>query len=256
MSYHDPIPSYYKIKMSLLGKISSGEWPIGTRIPSELELSELYQTSRPTVRQAIMSLVHEGYLERVRGRGTFVKRPLITKNAEIFSTFAEDMAKEGIPHASLTVSKTTVHATEGLAAELGITEGDRVYEIVRIRIGSGERLVLRMSYIAEAMCPGLIEEDLDAKPLYEIIRRRTNVFPAAAVQKFRAIVASHTEATLLQIPVGSPLLEWKGIVYDSRETPVEKVRALYRGDKFEFTVTQGRRTADVEQIHVGLGILF
>jgi len=56
----------------LRGQISSGAWPVGDRIPTETELSQLTATSRNTVREAVQSLVHAGLLERRQGSGTYV----------------------------------------------------------------------------------------------------------------------------------------------------------------------------------------
>ncbi|HLZ57373.1 MAG TPA: GntR family transcriptional regulator [Ktedonosporobacter sp.] len=56
-------------------RILDGRFPPGTRLPTELELAQEHQISRDTVRQALALLVSEGLLERVQGRGTFVRRP-------------------------------------------------------------------------------------------------------------------------------------------------------------------------------------
>lgn len=56
----------------LRDQITSGSWPIGGRIPTETELSQLTGTSRNTVREAVQSLVHAGLLERRQGSGTYV----------------------------------------------------------------------------------------------------------------------------------------------------------------------------------------
>jgi DNA-binding FadR family transcriptional regulator len=53
-------------------QITSGGWPVGSRIPTESELSQLTTTSRNTVREAVQSLVHSGLLERRQGSGTYV----------------------------------------------------------------------------------------------------------------------------------------------------------------------------------------
>jgi DNA-binding FadR family transcriptional regulator len=56
----------------LTTQVRSGAWPIGSRIPTETELSQLTGTSRNTVREAVQSLVHAGVLERRQGSGTYV----------------------------------------------------------------------------------------------------------------------------------------------------------------------------------------
>ena len=56
----------------LRGRIVSGEWPVGTRIPPEPALVDLLGVGRNTVREAVQSLVHAGLLERRQGSGTYV----------------------------------------------------------------------------------------------------------------------------------------------------------------------------------------
>ena len=56
----------------LRSEIRSGRWPVGSRIPTEPELTELTGTGRNTVREAVQALVHAGMLERRQGSGTYV----------------------------------------------------------------------------------------------------------------------------------------------------------------------------------------
>lgn len=54
-------------------KIISGQWPEGHKIPTEMELCELFGVSRVTIRRALEGLVDRGYLVRTRGRGSYVQ---------------------------------------------------------------------------------------------------------------------------------------------------------------------------------------
>jgi DNA-binding FadR family transcriptional regulator len=56
----------------LRAQISSGEWPVGTRIPTEPDLVATLGVGRNTVREAVRALVHAGVLERRQGSGTYV----------------------------------------------------------------------------------------------------------------------------------------------------------------------------------------
>jgi GntR family transcriptional regulator of arabinose operon len=69
------IARYAQLISHFREQILDGSLPAGARLPTELDLAEEHQISRGTVRQAMSALVNEGLLERVRGRGTFV-RPL------------------------------------------------------------------------------------------------------------------------------------------------------------------------------------
>ena len=57
-------------------KILRGEYPVGSKLPSERELSEYYNVSRIPVREALKALSDMGILEIKRGAGTFVKSTL------------------------------------------------------------------------------------------------------------------------------------------------------------------------------------
>jgi GntR family transcriptional regulator len=74
-------PMYRHIADDLRAKISSGELAPNAKLPAEGELSEQYEASRNTVREAIRRLTDEGLLESRPGQGTFVSRkvnPFVT----------------------------------------------------------------------------------------------------------------------------------------------------------------------------------
>ncbi|MCM3443126.1 GntR family transcriptional regulator [Metabacillus halosaccharovorans] len=250
------IPLYYQIKQDLLRKIEGGTYEVGEQLPSEHQLMELYGVSRPTVRQAIVELVQEGILVRGRGKGTFVSQPLITSNAQVFTTFADIMQATGVHQEAKLIETKRIKACEKIAEELKLSPGEEVYEIIRLRIGNKEPLVIRTTQISSKLCPGLIEEDLETNTLYAILQEKYGITPAGAVQSFQAVKASEFEANLLNIEIGEPLMLWKGIVYTQDKTPIERVKALYRGDRFSFTIRQGR---DFEAVsgndNMGVGIL-
>jgi len=53
--------------------VTSGEWPVGSRIPTEAELTEALAVGRNTVREAVRALAHGGILEVRQGDGTYVR---------------------------------------------------------------------------------------------------------------------------------------------------------------------------------------
>ncbi len=91
-----PLPLYYQLKELLKSHIELGILKPGDCVPSERELVETYEISRPTVRQAINELVVEGLLTREKGRGTFVSVPKIKQwFLESLSSFFGRNAEEG-----------------------------------------------------------------------------------------------------------------------------------------------------------------
>lgn len=65
-------PSYMQIQNFVYQKIQSGEYCVGTKIPSETELADMFSVSRITANKAIKEMSLTGMLERIRGKGTFV----------------------------------------------------------------------------------------------------------------------------------------------------------------------------------------
>src|SRR5437588_9587793 len=82
---------------------------VGNAIPSERQLSIDLGVSRLTVRAALDDLVREGFLERRRGAGTFVREPKIAQELTMTS-FSEDMRRRGMRPGSRTLSLTTTSA--------------------------------------------------------------------------------------------------------------------------------------------------
>ncbi|MFJ8583046.1 FadR/GntR family transcriptional regulator [Streptomyces sp. NPDC093595] len=56
----------------LRNQITSGEWPVGSRIPTEPELVEQLGVARNTIREAVRALAHNGLLDIRQGSGTYV----------------------------------------------------------------------------------------------------------------------------------------------------------------------------------------
>lgn len=72
-------PKYQVILEDIKSNILSGTYSIGTRIPTESALQEMYKVSRQTVRKAILELANEGFLRSEKGSGTYVSNQFRSK---------------------------------------------------------------------------------------------------------------------------------------------------------------------------------
>ncbi|WP_222850463.1 GntR family transcriptional regulator [Paenibacillus tengchongensis] len=235
------LPYYSQLKEYILNQINSGVLEKGNKIPSELDLAEQYGISRPTVRQAIGELVQEGYLVKKRGLGTFVSSPIITGNANVFTTFAEEMMASGLKHGAKLISNRIVQASDKLASELKIKYGSHVFEIVRLRLANDEPLAIRTSFIPCELYPDLLQEDLEGIPLYVLFEKR-GLIANGSTQSFQAVSALPEEAELLQVEDGSPMMLCSGVAYNEKKIPIEKYKALHLGNRFRFTIEQSIKT--------------
>ena len=78
MPYEYTPPKYAQVIAELQRRIESGEYPPGSLIPSEHQLSAEFGTARPTVVRALRVLRQEGWIETQQGKGSFVRgRPAL-----------------------------------------------------------------------------------------------------------------------------------------------------------------------------------
>jgi DNA-binding LacI/PurR family transcriptional regulator len=87
-----------QVENFILAKIESGEWPVGSKIPSERDLSIKFEVSRTTVRNAVQALTTRGMFDRKIGQGTFVRQrlgaPLVPAQRSSQGTFGYVVCKE------------------------------------------------------------------------------------------------------------------------------------------------------------------
>lgn len=231
------LPYYTQLKEWILHQIDNEVLNKGEKIPSEMDLAQLHGISRPTVRQAIGELVQEGYLIKKRGLGTFVSSPVITGNANVFTTFAEGMRASGLTDQAKLIHSEIIQASDKLAEDLSIIPGSNVFKIVRLRLANNEPLAIRTSLIPCKLYPELLKEDLEGVPLYDLLQRKGYTAMGSS-QSFQAVGALAEEAELLQVETGTPMILWNGVAFNEKNVPIEKYKALYVGSRFRFTIEQ------------------
>src|SRR5579871_546231 len=85
-------PLYYQVQHTIAQRISRGEYPPGSQLPSESELSRELGVSRVTVREALRVLAQENLLVKAQGRGTFVaENARVAQPPRTFTGYLEDL---------------------------------------------------------------------------------------------------------------------------------------------------------------------
>ncbi len=228
-----PIPLYYQLKEILLEEIKQAR--AGEAFPTELELCKQFDISRPTVRQAINELVIEGYLTRMKGKGTFIAGPKIKQDFLIvLKSFIEEMKEKGLTPSTEVLEFAEAECDEKVAHALQIPDGAKVAKLTRLRFADETPIVLVVTFLPLDKLPGILSQDFTNNSLYEIIRTDYGYTIDRATRILEARAASE-EATLLQIKPGEPVQFIQTIAYLDTGAPIEYSLAEYRGDKSEFT---------------------
>lgn len=230
-----PIPLYYQVMQEIKNQIESGELKPGDLIQKELELKELYDVSRATIRQAILQLVNEGYLRRLKAKGTFVcSFPEKPKFIGTLKGFAQEMKEKGITYSTKVLKNIFTPAPIKVAEKLDLPAGSLVFYLKRLRFIQNEPILISESYIAEKYCAGILNIDFEKNSLYDILEQRYKIFLHHGIRDFEAVIPYPGEdIKLLKISSKIPLLQVEGIVYTQEGLPIEYVEIKYHG---KFTV--------------------
>ena len=95
---------YLQVEQYIRKKIEKGSLKIGDQIPTEEQLCQRFGFSRMTVNKALNRLCEQGYIERTKGKGSFVSSPHVSKIIEVGSSFTQDMANIGMVAGSKLIS--------------------------------------------------------------------------------------------------------------------------------------------------------
>jgi GntR family transcriptional regulator len=234
------VPMYRQLEALLREQIERGELKAGERIPSEVQLCERWAISRITTRQALAELERDGLLERVPGKGTFVRRPQsqVTRLTRL-SGFGEDMVALGLEPGYETLKASRGPVPEEVLSRLQITRA-KAYVVERTLLADGEPIGIHTSYlplwlIGQATEGSFSREALTRGSLYRVIES-TGVRLKRADEIVEPAIAGEEEARRLGVKEGELVLRVKRTVYDSGERPVEYVILTYRADLYTYRI--------------------
>ncbi len=231
------VPKYFQLASILRQKIEDGEWAPRSPIPSERQLEVLYNISRTTIREAIDSLVQQGYLYREHGRGTFVSPQKLQKGWMDLTSFSEDLVKRGMKPGQIIRSLERVEPPPRVLQRLELPLGSTVYRIERVRLGDGTPIGLQTSYLALAPDQEITQQEMEsAGSLYRILNEKFHIIPTEADETLEVTIATPEEAALLEVATGAPLLLNERLLFSQDRRPVEYVKILYRGDRYQYFV--------------------
>ncbi len=237
IDFDNHIPYYIQLMEIIREKVQLKEWNVGDQLPGEQEFCEQYHISRTVVRQALRELEFEGIVMRRKGKGTFVSPPKINEGLVAKLTgFYQDMLERGRKPFTKILHQQLTPASEKIACYLNIQPGEDVIDIERLRFVDDEPNQIVTTYIPYHLCPSLASADLTNRSLYEYLQNECNIFITKGRRFIEAVTANETEAELLGIEHGAPLLMLDSISYSQDGIPVEYFHALHRGDRSRFEV--------------------
>lgn len=234
-----PLPIYAQLEQLIKTQILQHQLKEGELIPSEREYAEKYQISRMTVRQAITRLTESGYLQRQRGKGTFVAMTKVEQPLNFLTSFSEDMCLKGMAARSQVVDFQVIEADSLLAEKLQIAVGTQIYQIKRLRFADDLPIAYQIFYATHALIQGLTKE-IASHSLYQYMENELGLHLDYAEQEMEVRKAQKHEAEMLNIKVGSPLFFIQRTSFSPTNQPIEYAISYHLGDRYKFKVRINR----------------
>ncbi len=228
------LPLYHRIENDLKNKIFLGKYRPGDMLPSERELIEIYKVSRLTAREAVNRLAMQGLVEKIQGKGTFVKEKrqghgmghLYSGGEEILMKFYEIKTK--------VLNLSIINPDQVVCKNLELSDCEQVVYLERLRFANQTPVALIKSYLPQNLVPGMESVDFTDKSLYGILEETYRLQLHEAEEIIEAILADEHTAKLLETEPGFPVLFNQRITHLLDGTIVEYETVTSRSDIYKY----------------------
>ncbi|MFC7680123.1 trehalose operon repressor [Paenibacillus sp. GCM10028914] len=236
---------YFTLYNDYAERIDNGNLEPGSKLPSENELCATYQTSRETVRKGLNLLAQNGYINKVKGKGSFVldkgrlKFPIT--GLVSYKEVTERLGKENRTHVHVT---ERVPAGDTIAKELHIRADQLVWKVIRARELDGERIILDIDYFPADIVVNLTK-DIAAYSIYEYLEKELHFKISYAEKVISVEQVTEMDKEYMDLKNDTHVVVVRGYVHLEDTTLFQFTESRHRLDKFQF-VDFARRISKVE----------
>lgn len=222
---------YQIIHDDLLKEINGEKYPENTKIPSDFALMNRYHVARETSRKAIAMLVDEGYVMRIKGRGTFV----INQNRYSFPISHVESYRELAARLKLnerTQLNSISDSTVPLAFDYATEKPPNATEIVRIRYVDNEPVIVDRDYVLKDVVPE-ISELSKSLSLFELFEQKLGLVISYAKKTITIDTANAVDRRLMSLtgPAAIVVIRSETFLNDGRVISFTESR--HRADRFK-----------------------
>jgi GntR family transcriptional regulator len=236
------LPRYARVANDLMERIAAGEYPIGSLLPKEVDLSVEYGISRHTMREALRRLDEAGLVSRRRRAGTEVLAAVPAPSYRQPINSIDDLLQYGEATEIRVRRKARVKCNGTLAKMLGCEKGREwlCVETIRTRPGDPRPICHTTVYLNAEL------DDIDARisalagPISAMIENIYGLRITEIEQSMQAVSLNAAGARRLRVDPGSPALQAVRRYYDATHRLVELAIAVHPGERFVY-VTRLRR---------------
>ena len=229
------LPLYHIIEKDLKNKILSGHYKPGDILPSERKLTEIYEVSRLTAREAVSRLSLQGLVEKIQGKGTFVTKPKINHRMGYLHSGGNEVLTSFYEIRTKILNLKVIEPSEMVFNNLELKgKGSKVIYLERLRYANETPAAIIKSYLPHEYVPGMETIDFTDKSLYYILENTYRIQLHDAQEIMEAVTANVKSADLLKIKRGTALLFNQRIVRLIDGTVIEYETIESRSDIYKY----------------------
>lgn len=225
---------YLVIYNEIVNQIDNGTWQDDQLLPSEHELKEQYETSRETIRKALNLLSQNGYIQKVRGKGSIViprnKYDFPVSGLVSFKELADKMDNK-VKTIVYDVSLATPDAY--LKQQLHVSSEDQVWQVIRVRDLAGDKVILDKDYFNEKYVPHLSKEICEDS-IYSYLEGEVGLIISFAKKEITVDEPTEEDRQLLDLEGFHNIVVIKNYVYLDDASLFQYTESRHRPDRFRF----------------------
>ena len=233
------VPLYVQLAAALEKAIHDGAYPEGGRIEPEPALAVRYGVSRVTIRQAMQTLLAKNLITRRQGKGTFVRRTVVTQTTEEVFGFYPSLLSKGLKPQTRLLEYRVVPPDPETQENLRLPPGEKVLRFTRQYTLGPSVLVVICMFIPFSLAGQWTREEAARKNSLRLLQENASVALGGSGLRIRAATASRQMGKWLKIPAGSPVLELRRLTHSTEQKPVEYAFLVFPGDAYELTTGIG-----------------
>ncbi|MUV36969.1 Exu regulon transcriptional regulator [Lentibacillus sp. JNUCC-1] len=242
MEIEKPLSLPERIHKKIAGLIKAGEFEVGDKLPSEINLAKQLKVSRTALRDALQLLEFDGYVERRHGVGTYVlsNTPTLQAGLEKLESITEFLKAKDLNPGTLEGTVTEVRADQHVANQLNVKEGVAVIKLERVRIADGRPISYDIAY----GMPDVINEDFiqnqDKESIFDYLESGKDTFISHSYCNIYAKNATPELAEKLNVPVSEALQVLEQVYYTKQNKTVYYGESYIRSDVLKFHLIRRR----------------
>lgn len=215
-------------------EIEQGLYDVYDMLPREIDYQKKYNISRITVRAAMNELQNLGYIERIKGKGTFIKKTRISEPLLKIESFTEEMKNRGLIPDTKDASIQIIGASKECSEILKVAPNSPVYKLTRTRLINNIPIAFFTTYLKSDYSLTL-DSNVYNNSLYKYLDNTHNISIQRVKQYISVGLAKDEMVQMLKCKENEPILILKRIGFiDDSENPYEYTIAKYIGSKYEY----------------------